>query len=196
MDFRLRKLHEKLAHSNGQLAKAPSTPSPSASSGGFMTRLLKAAVADDKPRQQLPNSAINAARKVREMHKHHQECHEGWGRQRWPLLVAARGWGDPSVTAGKYPRHLRAQERLIFPCMRLRGMIRSRWGIMIMCLGARTALYTAVGRGRVVACARGSSMGGIVWRHRRRIRVRILLGEVVRGTTGDTGTDGSCAGVW
>jgi hypothetical protein len=115
IDFRLRKLHETLAHSNEQLAKAPPTPAPSASSGGFMTRLLKAAVADDKLRQQLQSSANHAARSVREMHKHHQECREGWGRQRWPLLVAVRGWGDPTVPKGAYRRAPQGTREVNFP---------------------------------------------------------------------------------
>ncbi|KAF8848217.1 hypothetical protein BDZ45DRAFT_810936 [Acephala macrosclerotiorum] len=34
-----------------------------------------------------------------------REFKEMWGRARWPLLCAARGWGDPNVTEGKW-RHL------------------------------------------------------------------------------------------
>jgi hypothetical protein len=38
-----------------------------------------------------------------------------WGRQRWPLLSAARGWGDPRVTHGKFQRPPQGSIELPFP---------------------------------------------------------------------------------
>jgi hypothetical protein len=40
---------------------------------------------------------------------------EQWGRQRWPLLCAARGWGDPKVTHGKWKRPPQGTMELPFP---------------------------------------------------------------------------------
>jgi hypothetical protein len=80
-----------------------------------MMRLLKAAVADDKPREQLQNSAAHAAREVRAIHKYHQQIRESWGRARWRLLVAERGWGDPTDTNGAYPRTLQGTQEVNFP---------------------------------------------------------------------------------
>jgi hypothetical protein len=40
---------------------------------------------------------------------------EAWGRQRWPLLCAARGWGDPRVTHGKWSRPAQGSTELSFP---------------------------------------------------------------------------------
>jgi hypothetical protein len=40
---------------------------------------------------------------------------KAWGRQRWPLLCAARGWGDPRVTHGKFQRPPQGSVELPFP---------------------------------------------------------------------------------
>lgn len=80
-----------------------------------MTRLLKAAVEDHKPRQTLQSARDHAARSVRDLHKHHDECRQGWGRQRWPLLVAARGWGSHDVTLGQINRPPQGTETVEFP---------------------------------------------------------------------------------
>jgi hypothetical protein len=38
-----------------------------------------------------------------------------WGRQRWPLLCHARGWGDNRVTEGKFKRPPQGTMELPFP---------------------------------------------------------------------------------
>jgi Glycine-rich domain-containing protein-like len=55
---------------------------------------------------------------IREMattHTNNTTARKKWGRQRWPLLCAARGWGDARVTHGKFKRPPQGTTELPFP---------------------------------------------------------------------------------
>lgn len=80
----------------------PPPPSPSALSrngGGFMKKILKAAIGDiSRPYSHQENRSSPIAKRDRakqsiegRIYTHAEEKRE-WGRQRWPLLVAARGF--------------------------------------------------------------------------------------------------------
>jgi hypothetical protein len=44
-----------------------------------------------------------------------RELRKKWGRERWPLLCHARGWGDDRVTEGKFKRPPQGTMELPFP---------------------------------------------------------------------------------
>lgn len=112
---------KKLA-ANEQIANLSPEPSStlSASSsaraggGGFMKRLVKAAV-DSGPRRSAISNRDGRIRKIPNEMRHHEKMRQAWGRARWPLLVAARSFGDPTMTQGKYVRPPQGTADLNFP---------------------------------------------------------------------------------
>ena len=86
LDFRLLQLNEEVARANQQLATLPQTPVPS-QSGGFMKRLLKAAIADDQPHPSISGSRTRAIIQICEAQRF---CR--------PVIDGPRGHG-PGTTA-------------------------------------------------------------------------------------------------
>jgi hypothetical protein len=110
----LKQLNRKIANS----APPPPISSPTPKSGGgFMKRLAKAAKSElvGTEQSKLEASQLGMASMIKYDIKTHEEDRQSWGRQRWPLLVAARGWGDPRVTAGKSVRPPQRTTSLDFP---------------------------------------------------------------------------------
>jgi hypothetical protein len=117
LNYILRQLREEEVAYNEKIAKSPA-PSLSFSSpaggGSPMMRLLRIAAMDHNPYQTIMdrNSVVaHISRRIRS----HAEARQSWGRERWPLLVAARGWGDPTVTHGKFVRPPQGTAKLNFP---------------------------------------------------------------------------------
>ena len=106
MNYNFRQINEELIRANERLAALPQT-SVQPPLGGFMTRHLKTALADTTPptpRQNALKSCERITRRMCDAQLHHKRVQESWGRRRWPLLVAARGWGNPEVTLGEKNR--------------------------------------------------------------------------------------------
>jgi len=109
------KLHERLAEIDKQIAALPKF-SYQRQSEGFMTRLLRTVVADAEP------TPYEKAIRNRNIIITQIRIAQSWqggrpatGRKRWPLLVAARGWGDPRPTLGAYNRPSQGTQTVNFP---------------------------------------------------------------------------------
>ena len=86
---------------------------PAKSGGGLLSRLVRGPTVTPldkllKTRTELEGGIYGQA----QWYVRHQQ---DFGRKRWPLLVAARGWGDPNVTQGKYVRPPQGTMELGFP---------------------------------------------------------------------------------
>jgi hypothetical protein len=114
-DYRLRQLYSRLALKNEQLARSLSPPDLFSSGSGSMTRPRNAATSSHAAAQRLRSESDADANLVQQMQQTHQTFREGWGRLRWPLLVAARGWGDPSTPDGQYTRPPQGTLEVDFP---------------------------------------------------------------------------------
>ena len=117
-DYLDRQSRTRLRLLNRKLAPAPPTqpePKPSSKSGGFMKRLVQVAKSELGERSSLQTNQAASAKRIQEKISEHQIERQAWGRERWPLLVAARGWGDPRVTEGKWVRPPQGTASLDFP---------------------------------------------------------------------------------
>lgn len=96
------------------LGPAQSMSSSAAKGGGgsFMKCLVNVATSEfGECALLLANQGIIIMEEMR----YQTEERQAWGRQRWPLLVAARWWGDPRVTAGQWVRPPQGTASLDFP---------------------------------------------------------------------------------
>jgi hypothetical protein len=138
-----------------------------------MTHLLKAAVADNSPRKALQARNDSTTEKVRQLHQRHKELREGWGRNRWPLLVAARGRGDPTVTAGQFIRQPQGTGVVNSPTYAANWHDQKPLGHYDYVFGGKGGGIYGGGPRLAVACVRASLMVGIVWRRRCRDMIRL-----------------------
>jgi Glycine-rich domain-containing protein-like len=122
LDYYLRQKRMQLKHYNRKLAACPSVRPASSSNvkggGGFMKRLAKAAKSElvgGDEQSKLEGNQRGLAGIIQRDLKYQEEERQAWGRQRWPFLVAARGWGDPRVTEGKWVRPAQGTTSLDFP---------------------------------------------------------------------------------
>ncbi|CAK7201594.1 hypothetical protein SEUCBS139899_004302 [Sporothrix eucalyptigena] len=67
------------------------------------------------PLANLEANRERAAVRAQNIQREARLAREMWGRERWPLLVKARGWGDPKVTAGEWVRPSQGSNSLSFP---------------------------------------------------------------------------------
>jgi hypothetical protein len=81
---------------------------------GSLSRLLRGALQHDLRSSTKANRA-STEKRVETLQRWAREKREEWGRERWPLLVRARGWGDPAVTAGRWKRPPQGTNELNFP---------------------------------------------------------------------------------
>jgi hypothetical protein len=130
-DVTIQNLHELLSHDlntqrvhlksyDDQVSALPPAPSLSSSEaegggGSFMKRVFKVATKDMGSRGKLLSNQKSQAASINLRIQRHREDREGWGRRRWPLLVAARGWGDLRVTEGQWVRPFQGSTSLDFP---------------------------------------------------------------------------------
>jgi hypothetical protein len=80
-----------------------------------MTHPRNVALANYTAEQRLRRESDADAKLVQRMQGAHKKSREDWGRLRWPLLVAARGWGDPSTPDGRYTRPPQGTLEVDFP---------------------------------------------------------------------------------
>jgi Glycine-rich domain-containing protein-like len=110
------KLNQQLAKANQWMAAVPQLPIQQQSEG-FMMRLLKAAVADPRPTpyEMALHRRNHIIANIHNAQYNHRKTQESLGRTRWPLLVAARGWGNPNVTFGAYNWPSQGTQTVDFP---------------------------------------------------------------------------------
>jgi Glycine-rich domain-containing protein-like len=130
MDYDLRQARSNVTSLNQQVNALSQPPTLSSVAGGgasssgggrtsgFMRRLVKAAIteiSDSGPRNKLSVDLNSSKARVTSTIQFHDEMRQAWGRNRWPLLCAARGFGDATVTEGKFRRPPQGTATLDFP---------------------------------------------------------------------------------
>jgi hypothetical protein len=123
LDYKVNQMRARLKLENDKLAAHGPAPSmsPSAAKGvgsrNFVNRLFKVAASETGigSRSKLVAMQESMAKSIQYEIRHHDVKKEDWGRKRWLLLVAARGWGDPTVTEGKFERPPQGTTSLQFP---------------------------------------------------------------------------------
>ena len=113
-DFKVLQNRQQLDVCNAEIASLPPL------SGGLMKRMLKTVAAElgsytPGSRPALKKWKLNLTSAIEQDMYWYPAQREAWGRERWPLLVAARGWGDPRVTAGAWVRPPQGTASLDFP---------------------------------------------------------------------------------
>ena len=115
--FLLHQLREQLQSTERRIEKlrnsATPVAAPAKSSGGFLSRLARGPTVT--PLDKLLKTKAELESGIDGQAKWYVERQLDFGRKRWPLLVAARGWGDPDVTEGKYVRPPQGTMELGFP---------------------------------------------------------------------------------
>lgn len=115
-DFQYRQKKETLRTLDEQIAGLRlGTRAADGGGGGALSRLFRAATVDRSQHATLLANRSGQEAVFRQIVRNSDELRAIWGRQRWPLLVAARGFGDPSVTAGAYVRPSQGSPELAFP---------------------------------------------------------------------------------
>jgi hypothetical protein len=115
--FLLNQFREKLQSTERRIERlrnpATQAAAPAKSSSGLLSRLLRGPTVTPldkllKTRDDLESSIDGQAR-------WYVERQQDFGRKKWPLLVAAMGWGDANVSEGKYARPPQGTVELGFP---------------------------------------------------------------------------------
>jgi hypothetical protein len=116
-------IDRQLAHMQAQ-AYQPAPPTPAPQRKSFFRQLLHDAVSgaesEHRPTAAEHHRSLLVATKIRYSEEirtssYPHELVQVWGRQRWPLLCAARGWGDATVTHGQFKRPPAGSTELPFP---------------------------------------------------------------------------------
>ena len=126
--FLLHQLREQLQSTERRIEKlrnsATPVAAPAKSSGGFLSRLARGPTVT--PLDKLLKTKAELESGIDGQAKWYVERQLDFGRKRWPLLVAARGWGDPNVTEGKYVRPPQGTMSWAFRCTAAHGMVERR----------------------------------------------------------------------
>lgn len=104
LDYRLRESRSRLASYNNQVAALGPPPT------SLMKRLT-----DSSNRKTLEANRGAVARSIKEQIRLQDEFRAAWGRNRWTLLVQARGWGYTKPTMGHVRREPQGSTSLDFP---------------------------------------------------------------------------------